>query len=259
MTYRIRTFLIAGMLAALAGVLTLVYVHGVKQHARSEQQLVAVAVAKRDISAGMTGQKAIATHLVALEKVARTSVVPGAISNPRQIATLVATQPTYAGEQVSARRFGPLVTQGVRSQLAGTFRAVEVAGTPNQLLASVLRAGDHVDVVANVKFPAEGSQKHFSRIVLRNLLVLRTSDGSSQTAKIGSPTNSSTWAMLRLTDGQLHKLFFVYTNEDWSLALRPGLDDSDSPSALSDAGTVLRAGIGASDARSLLAAENATQ
>src|SRR5206468_9325112 len=114
---------------------------------------------------------------------------------------------------------------------------------------------DRVDVVGNVKFPAEGSQKHFTRVVLRDVLVLRTSGKPSEASKIGASTNADSWVMLRVTDTQSQKLFFVYTNADWTLQLRPGLDDSDSPSSLADAVTVLRTGIGAADVSSLSAAE----
>ena len=254
MTYRIRTLGIAVALALLAALMTVYYVTSYKHRVDGRQQQVPVAVAARDIPAGTTGSQILSRRLLHVEQVARAAVVPGAVSRPEDIAKLVAVQPTYAGEQVSARRFGPLAAAGVRSQLRGTFRAVEIAGNPNQVLAGVLKAGDHVDIAANVKFPAEGSQKHFARVVLRDLLVLRTSGGPSQSTKITGVSNSDTWVMLRLTDSQLQKLFFVFTNDEWTLALRPGLDDSDSPSTLADATSVLQAGLGSTDANSLRAA-----
>ena len=254
MTYRVRTLAIAVALALLAALMTVYYTTSYKHRVDGRQQQVPVAVAAKDIPAGTTGSQLLARRLLHIEQVARAAVVPGAVARPEDLAKLVAIQPTFAGEQVSARRFGPLAAEGVRNQLRGTFRAVEIPGTPTQVLAGVLKAGDRVDVVANVKFPAEGSQKHFSRVVLRDLLVLRTSGSATQTAKIGAP-NSDTWVMLRLTDSQLQKLFFVFTNNEWSLALRPGLEDSDSPSTLSDAVSVLKAGISSTDATSLKAAE----
>ena len=81
------------------------------------------------------------------ETVARRQVVPGAISSADQVRGLIATQPTYAGEQVTARRFGTPSERGVRAQIQGTQRAVQIAGDPNQVLAGTLRAGDHVDIV----------------------------------------------------------------------------------------------------------------
>jgi pilus assembly protein CpaB len=259
MTYRIRTLAIALALALLAALMTMYYVTSYKHRVDRTQEQVPVAVAARDIPAGTLGSQIVAKHLVTVEQVSRRAVAPGAVSRPEDVARLVAVQPTYAGEQVSARRFGPIAAEGVRSQLTGTFRAMQVAGNQNQVLAGVLKSGDRVDLVANVKFPAEGSQKHFTRVVLRDLLVLRTSGASPTTTKITAGANSdSNWVMLRVTDSQAQKLFFVYTNDDWTLQLRPGLDDADSPSSLADATSVLKAGVGATDAASLQAAERST-
>lgn len=257
MTYRVRTLVIAIGLAAAAALLTMMYVTSYKHRVDATAQEVPVAVATRDIPAGTTGALVVQKKLVHVEQVARRAVAPGAVSRPEDIARLVALQPTFAGEQVSVRRFGPLQAEGVRSQLTGTYRAMQIAGSQNQVLVGVLKAGDRVDVVANVKFPAEGSQKHFAKVVLRDVLVLRTSGKQSETAKI-TGTNDDSWVMLRVTDSQAQKLFFVYTNDDWTLQLRPGLDDSDSPGSLADAVSVLTTGIGASDASLLTAAERST-
>src|SRR6478672_9266728 len=208
MTYRVRTLGIAVGLAVVAGLMTMYYVTSYKHRVDSKQEQVPVAVAARDIPAGTLGDTIVSKKLLHVEQVARRAVAPGAVSRP------AALQPTYAGEQVSAHRFGPIQAEGVRSQLTGTYRAMQVAGTPNQLLAGVLKAGDRVDVVANVKFPAEGSQKHFSRVVLRDVLVLRTSGPPSEASKITSSTNADSWVMLRVTDTQSQKLFFVYTNAE---------------------------------------------
>ena len=85
--------------------------------------------------------------------VTRTAIVPGAISNGSELTNLVATQTTFAGEQVSARRFAPQSAGGVRASITGPQRAVQVPGDGNQLLAGTLKAGDHVDVVASWAVP----------------------------------------------------------------------------------------------------------
>ncbi len=77
----------------------------------------------------------------------------------------------YAGEQVTLRRFSDVAAQGIRSQLKGTLRAVQIAGDPNQLLAGTLEAGDHVDLVANLRLDTNTAATA-TRIVLRDLTVL---------------------------------------------------------------------------------------
>ncbi len=257
MTYRIRTLAIALSLAVLAALLTGFYVTSYKNRVDQRQERVPVVVAASDIPAGTSGAVLQSKRLLKVEQIARSAVVPGAISKPEALAKLVSTQPTYLGEQVTARRFGPVAVEGVRSQLTGAFRAVRIAGDENQVLAGVIRPGDHVDVLANVKFPNESSQKHFARVVLRDVLVLRAS-GSSGAAKITNPNSARAWVMLRVTDTQAHRLFFVVTNEDWTLALRPGLDDSDSPTGLTDAKSILSQGARGTDARALATAEGET-
>src|SRR2546423_7892652 len=104
----------------------------------------------------------------------RTALVPGAISSPDQIARLVSTQDVMVGEQVTKSRFGGANELGVRAKLKGTLRAIQVAADPNQILAGTLRAGDHVDVVGNMKVDENGSNsRDYDRVVLRDLLVLR--------------------------------------------------------------------------------------
>ena len=61
--------------------------------------------------------------------------------------------------------------------------------TQHQLLAGTLKAGDHVDVVGNWN-GSESKTRHFSRVIQRDILVLRAADGPKATEKLTSPNNS---------------------------------------------------------------------
>lgn len=259
MSYRVRNIALAIGLAVIAALLTVFYVSNYKKSVRHELQSVTVLVAAKDIVPGTTGADVLARHLLSTRQVVRSAVVPGAISSPQQVAGLVATQPVYAGEQVTARRFGPVAASGVRSQLTGVFRAVQIAGDSNQLLSGTIHAGDHIDLIANVKVPDESSSKHFDRVVLRDLLVLKTSGVPTGTAKIATGTGGDSWVMLRVTDSQSQKLLFVHANEEWSLALRPTLNDADSPSNLLDSVSLLGDGLKGVSAAGLQATLTASQ
>src|SRR5919202_45480 len=100
MTYRVRNIGIALALAAVAALLTSFYVTNYKRHVQQGEDHVTVLVAKHDIPVGTAGSEA-AGDLTATE-VPRRSVVPGAISNPDEIKDKVASQQTFAGEQVTA-------------------------------------------------------------------------------------------------------------------------------------------------------------
>ncbi len=255
MTYRTRNIALALGLAAVAAFLTLFYVTNYKKSVRHQQANVPVLVAKADIPAGMLGSEVVAKHLLAQQQVPRTDVVQGAISSPEQISNLVATEPVYIGEQVTARRFGPQAATGVRATLTGTLRAVQVAGDQNQVLAGTLKEGDHVDLLASLKYKVSdvlaggaGSQSDVdrvaSRIVLRDLRVLRVSGGPGVGGKLtSSPGNSQYWAMLAVTDNQAQKLFFVIKNGEWALELRPVLHADDSPGSVETIESVLGDGL----------------
>src|ERR671934_209625 len=65
--------------------------------------------------------------------------------------------------------------QGPRGGLSGTVRLMAVPGDPDQLLAGVLKAGDHVDVIAALKGNGLGSGNS-SQILLRDLRVVTPAD-----------------------------------------------------------------------------------
>jgi len=251
-THRFWNVAIALGLGLLAIMLTTFYVTNYKHHVQHGQDNVTVLVAAKDIPAGTSGADVIAKHMLGSETVARRAIVPGAISSTDQVKSLVVTQPVFAGEQITARRFGTRAQLGIRSQLEGTERAFQVPGDANQLLAGTLRNGDHVDLVANLKykfvnFRAGNTSTNTddlvaSRVVLRNLLVLRAPGGGGATSKI-TPNDASFSAVLQVTDSQAQKLFFVLKNGDWSLQLRPVLSPQDSPPSVETVGSVLGDGL----------------
>ena len=220
MTYRVRNIGIAVALAVLAALMISYYVTNYKRHVQHGAGDVTVLVATKDIPLGTSGLEVAKQHMLRTVSVSRTAVVPGAISNGAELGSLVATQTTFAGEQVSARRFAPQSAGGVRASLTGGQRAVQVPGDANQLLSGTLKTGDHVDVVGSWEVP-EGTTHHVSRIVLRDLLVLRTADATALDSRVTTSTNSPLSVQLQVTDAQAPKLYWLVQNGNWMLALRP--------------------------------------
>lgn len=240
MTYRLRNISIAIALALVAALLTSFYVTNYQRNVRKDETNVQVFVAKVDIPAGSSG--ADVAGMVSKSEIVRRGVVPGAISNPAQLATLVATEPIYAGEQVSTRRFATPSEQGILAQLTGVQRGIALPGDSDQLLAGTLKTGDRVDVVATWTYP-EGSQTHYSRIVLRNILVLKAPDANGTAEKVTSAGSSPYSAIVAVTDLQIQKLEWTKVHADWHLALRPGIDAADSPENVESAHSLLREGV----------------
>ncbi len=229
--YRIRNIVIAAALAAAAVLLTVVYVTSARNDAATGKQNVTVYVPSKDYAVGAAGST-IANNLDK-QTIARKNAAPEAVTSPAQVKGLYLTQPVYAGEQLTLNRFALPKQQGVRAELKGNQRALQVPGTADQVLAGILLNGDRVDVVANVKDPQNNSVVK-SSVVLRNLRVLQTEN--LQTESNGHAV------MLAVTDTQAQRLYYVMKNGDWTLQLRPVKKPRDSSRSTDTYTTVLAGG-----------------
>lgn len=236
MNYRAKNIGIAVALAALAAILTSAYVVNYKRHVQNGEGKVTVIVAARDIPAGTSGADVVDQKMLREQTVPRKAVVAGAISSPSQLAQYVATQDVFEGEQVSTRRFSPPTEQGIRAQIKGTQRAYQLPGDASQLLAGTIQAGDHVDVVGTWKVTDEIT---VSRVILRNLLVLRAPMGTGGAASVTSSGTGGESVQLRVTDVQSNKLIWIQKNgvvdgEAYYLTLRAPSNALDSPNVVQD-------------------------
>jgi Flp pilus assembly protein CpaB len=245
MTYRVRNIGIAVALAFVAALLTSFYVTNYKRHVQRGEDQVTVLVAKHDIPVGTAGSDA-AGELSATQ-VPRRNVVPGAISSPDEIKSLVAAQETFAGEQVTTQRFSSVAQTGIVGQLRGTMRAYQIKGDANELLAGTLKTGDYVDLVAALP---QGQKSVISRVVLRNVKVLQAPASPAPGSKLTGGVDSNFSTILRLTDNQAQKFELVLAattdganGVTWHLALRPVVHGADSPDHLDDTFTVLTDGL----------------
>ena len=250
--YRLRNTLIAGGLAAVGAIFVFLYVVSYRNDVQRGAGLVTVFVAARDIPAGTDGGAVAGSGYLRKATVLRRNIVSGAISSPTQISTLAAADLILAGEQVTVRQFHSAAQRGVLASISGNLRAMTLPGQPNQLLAGIAQDGDHVDVLANIKYslrPPAGSSaaaggdlnRVASRVILRNLLVLRAPTTSS--GGIGSAANDKS-VTLALSDSQAQKLLFAVKNGDWWLALRPVARPTDSPDSVETLESILGDGLG---------------
>ena len=253
MTYRIRNIGLALGLAVIAVLLVTFYVSNYRKNVQQGQEAITVYVAARDIPAGTPGAEIAEGGMLKTQEVERRNVTPGAIANPDQIEKLVAADPLFAGEQISARHFRTVEERGIRSQITGNGRAVAIPGGNQQILAGILQAGDRVDVVATWNVP-ESAQNHYSRTILRDILVLRAPSSEGGTAKITAPGSSSIAVVLALSDSQMQKLFWVMKNGQWHLELRPTNDSADSPQTAENAETLLLDGLKTEQLLAIIAA-----
>lgn len=251
MTYRVRNIGIAVALALIAGLMTVFYVSNYKKNVVNAEANVPVYVASQDIPAGTPGADAV--KMLEKTDVVRRNVAPGAVSSPSQIEDKVVKDQIFAGEQVTTLRFTTEDARGIRSQITGNQRAYQLPGDQHQLLAGTLKAGDRVDIVGNWSVP-ESATSHFTRTILRDILVLKAPVSASAQAKVTSgPNASAISATLALTDAQAQKLFWMQKNGDWSLELRPPDDASDSPQTVEKDITLLLDGLKPNQLRAIIA------
>jgi Flp pilus assembly protein CpaB len=259
MTYRLRNIAIAVALAVLAAMIVSFYVKQQKEDLQAGQTLTAVYVAKEDIPEGTAG--ADVADLVTRVEVPKDAVAPGAIVQPEDLEGKVATQVIYANEQVSVLRFSDPAQQGIRAQLKGSLRAIQVPGDEHQLLAGTLKDGDHVDIVANLKYKlinfgrerggSTAQDNVATRTILRDILVLQATVSAQDTTRLNAD-NQDKFVILALTDAQSQKLYFAMKNGDWTLELRPTSDPADSPESIETVATVLGDGLSNSQINLLL-------
>jgi Flp pilus assembly protein CpaB len=227
---RSRNLLVASGLAALAAVLTMVYVgHGKGGSARAAADTtVPVLVAAHDLPVGTAVSKALADGSIRVERIAPEALGSDSLASAATIRRDVVIQPVYAGDQVSVRRLGASGAAGIRSVLSGAMRVMQVPGDANQLLVGTLQDGDHVDVFASVTRGTQ--QRPAAGIVLRDVLVLRA---PTETSEIPG-ASSSYAATVAVTDAQASRLFYVLKNGNWTFVLRPA--NGASPSSVPPVG-----------------------
>ncbi len=253
MTYRARNIGLAVGLGLVAVLLVTLYVKNSNSDSPSTtlgEKLVSVFIASHDISAGTPGSEL--TSAIQPQQVLRSTVVAGAISSKDQVKGLVSTAPILAGQQVTQRQFQRNTGEGISGEITRTQRAYQLAGDANQLLVNTLQPGDRVDVLASVKYaPGDlraagaggdtSSTGVASRIMLRNLLVLQQPETPAGAGNFGN--NGAYAIILRVTDQQAQKLFYVVKNADWALMLRPARAAGDSPGSAETTGSILTDGL----------------
>jgi Flp pilus assembly protein CpaB len=246
--YRFRNTAIAGALAIAGAQLVLLYVASYRQDVQSGEDKVEVFVAAKDIPEGTDGPSVAGGGYMRKETVLKRNVIQGAITGPTQITNLATGQKILEGEQITTRQFHPVAEQGVLANISINRRAMTVPGDGDSLLAGIVKDGDHVDVLANINFVVErggssGGDKRrvASRVILRDLLVLRAPSGSSS-SDIGTAQQSS--ITLALTDVQAQKLLFALKNGTFWLMLRPVAKPADSPEKVETIESILTDGLG---------------
>jgi Flp pilus assembly protein CpaB len=101
-----------------------------------------------------------------------------------------------------------------------------------------------VDVVGTWTLKnADDDDVPVSRVLLRNILVMRAPEGTSS-SKVTSSSDGAETVQLRVTDAQSQKLIWIQQHGDFYLTLRPPTNSLDSANTFQDARLMLFDGPG---------------
>jgi pilus assembly protein CpaB len=261
MTYNVRNIAIALVLAGIAAFLVIMYTGNVQKQAHSSQQDTTVLIATGDIPAGTTVADAISGGQIQSRKVVQQDVMVGALTDEKALnSSYVTKQDLFAGQQITAAMFSPSDQTALNTQIKQNYRAIQIGLTPDQLLGGTLQTGDHVDLVGTYTVhPSDGSSDYdISRIIVRDVLVLKAPQTDAATGKLVSTTSTPS-VTLEVPDTVVPKITFtLHAGSDalW-FVLRPQNGSQDGPTTLATVPSVIFEGLNARQIAAAIGAKGA--
>jgi pilus assembly protein CpaB len=164
--------------ALLAGVLIYVFVQRYKTSVTpTTPPISTVIVAKQYIPRGTPISVVESGNGTQSITVKSTALVPGAVTNPAEIAGQVAATNIAPGQQLSTADF-TVATVSLSQYLSRGMRALQVPLDATHGLSGYVAVGDHVDLASNVG-PLAGTHSHPGLSILAtDVLVLAVPSGS---------------------------------------------------------------------------------
>ncbi|MBI4261199.1 MAG: Flp pilus assembly protein CpaB [Actinobacteria bacterium] len=140
---------VAFLLATTATAAVFMYVRGVREEASSGGDQATVIVSKRDIPAGSDMDALIASGAFESTRIARESLVKGAVTSLSQLEGRRATVPILAGEQISTARLqGSTELPGGALGIPEGFQAVSIQLEAPRVAGGAVQQGDRITVFA---------------------------------------------------------------------------------------------------------------
>ncbi len=237
MQSRILAILVAIVLAMVAVMALVVYVHSADRRAISGQQPVDVFVAKSLIQAGLSGRQAQNRGLIEQVQLPRKAVAAGAVTDLTAIADKTAAVDIVAGEQLINRRWVSAdVAEGQHLlPIPADRQAVSVAVEGAKQVAGFITPGDHVDVIVSYnaqRYDASdkpvGSAIPHSTLLLQDVPVLAIGGTAAPNpaqngakGKAAAQSGGLTTVTLSVKPQSATKLVFAAENGRLYLSLRP--------------------------------------
>ena len=143
------TLIVSVLLAAVAAGAVFMYVRGIQEEARADQERVSVIVSTEDIPPGTQLNSLLSGGTFATAEVPRTSLIRGVVTSLEQLQGQETSSAILAGEQISAARLrGEAELGGGVLAIPPNHKAISLPLESPRALGGVLRTGDHVSIYA---------------------------------------------------------------------------------------------------------------
>ena len=216
--------MIAGIVVALlAVVLLVVYLHSYRSSVNSGKQPERVLVATKLIQRGTSGKAIAQQGLYQVTSVQKDQLQAFAISDPSAIQGRLAAGDIFPGQQLTQGDFTTENASEIPYEINGAQRAIAISVDSEHGLIGQVAAGDYVDVYIGTTAPASGGSAGASQPLLSLL--------ASDVYVLVAPGTASTSAVLRVTAQQVPKFAFAADNTRIWLVLRPQVGASKTPAA----------------------------
>jgi Flp pilus assembly protein CpaB len=211
--------LIAGALVALLAVILLVwYLHSYRSSVNSGKQPELVLVATKLIPRGTAGGTLAEKHLYQLTKVQRDQLKPLSIGDASALQGRVAAEDIFPGQQLTQDAFTTENATEIPYEISGKQRAIAIPVDPAHGLVGQVEAGDFVDVYfGTAQTNDSGSATQILTLLAADIKVLV------------APGTSTSNAVLRVTTKQAPEFAFASDNTKIWLVLRPQVGASPTP------------------------------
>jgi pilus assembly protein CpaB len=230
MQSRIVAILVAIVLAVLATMALVVYVHSADRRAINDQQPVLVYVAKHEIPQGYSGSRAYNAGWIQQKPLPAVAVAPDAIRSVDQIAGRVAAVNIYPGEQlIGVRWVSPDVAQGQHLlQIPPDMQAISIQVDATRQVSGFITPGDHVSILESfAKGGGPNRDRAFTRYLLQDVAVLavgaqaQVNPAAQGSARANNRAQGLTTVTLALAPAQVPSLVYAVQNGSLYLTLLP--------------------------------------
>jgi Flp pilus assembly protein CpaB len=216
------TILIGAGAALLAAILLIVYLNRYRSSLKGSAEATPVLVAKKFIQKGAQGNLIGSQRQYQVASVPKKDILDGALTDPRSLRGLVATQDIYQGQQLTMADFAPTAADSLQSKLTGTARAIQLPFDASHGMMGQISPGDHVDVYAELANQGPGGSLYSITQLMEDALVLRTpASGAAEGTVVLRGVGLKTPQLAYAADSG--KIWLVLRPASGAKPVRPGL------------------------------------